>query len=221
MVWYPFNFFFTGNRIMTAVTLYLASASPRRREILDQLGLAYQLLPQDIDESRLSGESPEDYVCRLARAKAQAALSSLPQAGQCACLGSDTTVVLADEIFEKPRDEADARRILQCLSGRTHEVLTAVALVTAQNSQVRLSRSQVSFRPLLDAEITQYWLTGEPADKAGSYGVQGLGAMFISEIKGSYSSIMGLPVQETVELLSLVGITAQVILQASVSGQKP
>ncbi len=205
---------------MTAVTLYLASASPRRREILDQLGLVYQLLPQDIDESRLSGESPEDYVCRLAKAKAQAALSSLREAGQCVCLGSDTTVVCEGEIFEKPQDEADARRILKFLSGRTHEVLTAVALVSEENSEVRLSRSQVSFRPLLDAEITQYCLTGEPADKAGAYGIQGLGAMFIKEIKGSYSSIMGLPIQETVELLSAVGITAQEILKAALPGQK-
>ncbi len=206
---------------MTAVTLYLASASPRRREILDQLGLAYQLLPQDIDESRLPGEAPEDYVCRLAVAKAQAALNGLQEVGQCACLGSDTTVVWENEIFEKPKDEADARRILRCLSGRTHEVLTAVALVTAQSSELRLSRSQVTFRPLLEDEISQYWLTGEPADKAGAYAIQGLGAMFIKEIKGSYSSIMGLPVQETVELLSAVGITAQEILKAAVSEQKP
>jgi len=206
---------------MTAVTLYLASASPRRREILDQLGLEYQLLPQDIDESRLAGESPGDYVCRLAIAKAEAALATVPTSGHCACLGSDTTVVCGNEIFEKPRDEADARRILQCLSGRSHDVLTAVALVSADHSDVRLSRSRVTFRALSEDEISAYWFTGEPADKAGAYGIQGLGAMFIKEIKGSYSSIMGLPVLETVELLSAVGITALEILKTAVSEQKP
>ena len=196
------------------VTLFLASASPRRREILGQLGIAHQVLPQDVDESHIPGETPAEYVCRLARAKAQAALNTLGDHSQSACLGSDTTVVCEGNIFEKPRDRDDARRMLSALSGRTHQVLTAVALATANNVQVKVSESRVTFRELTDAEIDNYWQTGEPADKAGAYGVQGLGAMFIQDINGSYSGIMGLPIMETVALLSATGLTAERILEA-------
>lgn len=197
---------------MTTATLYLASASPRRSDILRQLGLAFHLLPQDIDETRLPGETPSAYVERLALAKATAALASLPDAKDALCLGSDTTVVCDGEIFEKPVDAADARRILKALSGRTHQVLTAVALASASGSEVLLSTSAVTFRVMSDAEIDAYWATGEPADKAGAYGIQGLGAMFVTGIQGSYTGIMGLPVVETVDLLARAGITVEQIL---------
>ena len=197
---------------MTNATLYLASASPRRREILQQLGLAFQSLPQAIDESRLPGEAPAAFVQRLARGKAESALAALGNRPGALCLGSDTTVVCDGEIFEKPEDAADARRILGALSGKTHQVLTAVALASAGFSEVLLSTSAVTFRELDDAEIDAYWATGEPADKAGAYGIQGLGAMFVTSISGSYSAIMGLPVAETVNLLARVGITVEQIL---------
>ena len=198
---------------MTPVTLYLASASPRRKEILDQLGIDYKLLPQNIDETRITGEIPEDHVCRLARTKAESALLELDTNIEAACLGSDTTVVLKGDVFEKPVDEADAQRILTCLSGKTHQVLTAVALATSDLTQVLLSASKVTFKDLTDEEINKYWLTGEPADKAGAYGIQGLGGIFVKDIKGSYSGIMGLPILETVALLSTIGITSEQILE--------
>ena len=197
---------------MITAPLYLASASPRRREILQQLGLAFTVLPQDIDESRLPGESPADYVCRLAAGKAVSALHSLPEVAGALCLGADTTVVCDGEIYAKPVDAEDARRVLSALSGRTHEVLTAVALASAAVSEVLLSKSAVTFRPMTITEIDAYWATGEPADKAGAYGIQGLGAMFVTDIRGSYSGIMGLPVAETLELLAKAGITAENIL---------
>lgn len=198
-----------------AVTLYLASASPRRREILDQLGLTYQVLPQDIDEAGLPGESPEELVRRLACAKAEAALAGLSSQEASAVLGSDTIVVCDGEIFGKPLNEADACRILQCLSGCTHEVLTAVALATGESTQVIVSRSAVSFRALSQQEISAYWASGEPADKAGAYGIQGLGALFVEKLQGSYSGIMGLPVFETATLLATVGLTATTILDSN------
>lgn len=199
---------------MAAVSLYLASASPRRRDILRQLGIAHQVLPQAVDETRLPGEAPAAYVERLARSKAEAALAGLVDRQGAAVLGSDTTVVCDGEIFEKPADAADARRILKALSGRTHNVLTAVALATAAGTEVLLSVSDVTFRTLSDAEINAYWASGEPADKAGAYGIQGLGALFVKEIKGSYSGIMGLPVMETATLLAGVGLSAEKILEA-------
>jgi septum formation protein len=198
---------------MTSAKLYLASASPRRREILQQLGLAFDILPQELDESRHPGESPAQYVLRLAQAKAAAALKSLPDPAGALCLGSDTTVVCGDDIFEKPVDAADARRILGALSGKTHEVLTAVALAASGFSEVLLSKSFVTFRTLSASEIDAYWATGEPADKAGAYGIQGLGAMFVTGINGSYSGIMGLPVAETIDLLAKAGITTEQILE--------
>ena len=198
---------------MNTAKLYLASASPRRREILQQMGLEFGILPQELDESRLPGESPSHYVMRLAQAKAAAALTSLPDPAGALCLGSDTTVVCGDEIFEKPVDAADARRILGALSGKTHEVLTAVALAATGFSEVLLSKSAVTFRTLTASEIDAYWATGEPADKAGAYGIQGLGAMFVTDIRGSYSGIMGLPVAETTALLVQAGMTVEQILE--------
>jgi septum formation protein len=196
---------------MTEATLILASASPRRMEILDQLGIPYVARPQDIDESRLDSEDPADYVCRLARVKAEAALAEAGEENTVS-LGSDTTVVCGDEIFEKPVDEEDAVRILSALSGKTHQVLTAVALATSEQTQVLLSESNVTFRLLSKNEIRAYWSSGEPSDKAGGYGIQGLGAVLVEKMEGSYSGIMGLPVRETVTLLEKTGLTMERIL---------
>jgi septum formation protein len=204
---------------MADVPLYLASASPRRKDLLDQLGLACTVLPQDIDESRLPSELPADYVMRLARQKAEAALQSVDTIVGACCLGSDTTVVCDNEIFEKPVDARDARRMLGALSGKTHQVLTAVALASTSVTEVLLSTSDVTFRSLTSAEIDAYWRTGEPADKAGAYGIQGLAAMFVTHISGSYSGIMGLPVAETIALLNGAGITTLDILEQHATTQ--
>jgi len=204
---------------MADVPLYLASASPRRKDLLDQLGLACTVLPQDIDESRLPSELPADYVMRLARQKAEAALQSVDTIVGACCLGSDTTVVCDNEIFEKPVDARDARRMLAALSGTTHQVLTAVALASTSGTKVLLSTSDVTFRSLTSAEIDAYWRTGEPADKAGAYGIQGLAAMFVTHISGSYSGIMGLPVAETIALLNGAGITTLDILEQHATTQ--
>jgi len=204
---------------MADVPLYLASASPRRKDLLDQLGLVCTVLPQDIDESRLPSELPADYVMRLARQKAEAALQSVDTIVGACCLGSDTTVVCDNEIFEKPVDARDARRMLGALSGKTHQVLTAVALASTSGTKVLLSTSDVTFRSLTSAEIDAYWRTGEPADKAGAYGIQGLAAMFVTHISGSYSGIMGLPVAETIALLNGAGITTLDILEQHATTQ--
>jgi len=204
---------------MADVPLYLASASPRRKDLLDQLGLACTVLPQDIDESRLPSELPADYVMRLARQKAEAALQSVDTIVGACCLGSDTTVVCDNEIFEKPVDARDARRMLGALSGKTHQVLTAVALASTSGTKVLLSTSDVTFRSLTSAEIDAYWRTGEPADKSGAYGIQGLAAMFVTHISGSYSGIMGLPVAETIALLNGAGITTLDILEQHATTQ--
>ena len=204
---------------MADVPLYLASASPRRKDLLDQLGLACTVLPQDIDESRLPSELPADYVMRLARQKAEAALQSVDTIVGACCLGSDTTVVCDNEIFEKPVDARDASRMLGALSGKTHQVLTAVALASTSGTKVLLSTSDVTFRSLTSAEIDAYWRTGEPADKAGAYGIQGLAAMFVTHISGSYSGIMGLPVAETIALLNGAGITTLDILEQHATTQ--
>jgi septum formation protein len=204
---------------MADVPLYLASASPRRKDLLDQLGLACTVLPQDIDESRLPSELPADYVMRLARQKAEAALQSVDTIVGACCLGSDTTVVCDNEIFEKPVDARDASRMLGALSGKTHQVLTAVALASTSGTEVLLSTSDVTFRSLTSAEIDAYWRTGEPADKAGAYGIQGLAAMFVTHISGSYSGIMGLPVAETIALLNGAGITTLDILEQHATTQ--
>ena len=204
---------------MADVPLYLASASPRRKDLLDQLGLACTVLPQDIDESRLPSELPADYVMRLARQKAEAALQSVDTIVGACCLGSDTTVVCDNEIFEKPVDARDARRMLGALSGTTHQVLTAVALASTSGTKVLLSTSDVTFRSLTSAEIDAYWRIGEPADKAGAYGIQGLAAMFVTHISGSYSGIMGLPVAETIALLNGAGITTLDILELHANTQ--
>lgn len=183
-------------------TLYLASGSPRRRELLTQIGVPFLTQIAPIDENALPGESPLAYVERLARAKGHAGLAALADADGAVVLGADTAVVLDGRILGKPRDRADALATLHALSGRSHQVLTAVALVSRERQASQVVTSQVTFRPLTQAEIEAYWASGEPQDKAGSYGVQGLAAVFVSQLQGSYSAVVGLPLCETAALLA-------------------
>jgi septum formation protein len=180
--------------------LHLASTSPRRREILQSLGVEFEIAKVATDESPLPGESARDLVLRLAVAKAEAA------AGAEYALGSDTVVVLDEHILGKPADADKAIDMLLALSGRSHSVLTGVALKTPQGTRTVLSTTDVQFREIDRDEAIRYWQSGEPADKAGGYGIQGLGGMFVQAINGSYSGVMGLPVFETVELLKSAGI---------------
>lgn len=186
--------------------LYLASGSPRRRELLGQIGVPFSTLPTVIDETPLANEAAVAYVQRLACAKAQAGLASLAVPGTAVVLGADTSVVLDGRILGKPESRAEALAMLAALSGQTHEVLTAVALANSQRCEVRVVSSQVSFRPLSTAEIEAYWLSGEPQDKAGSYAIQGLGAVFVADLHGSFSAVVGLPLCETAALLADFGI---------------
>jgi septum formation protein len=181
--------------------IVLASQSPRRAELLAQLGVTFRQTPAAVDETPAPGETPADYVERMALAKARAVAD--PYA---AVLGSDTAVVVNGQIFGKPADRDDALAMLAALSGRDHDVLTGVAVVMRDRSLYRLSSSRVRFRPVDAAEAAAYWDTGEPRDKAGGYAIQGLGAVFVERIDGSYSGIMGLPLFETAELLRLAGI---------------
>lgn len=187
-------------------TLYLASGSPRRRELLTQIGVPFLTQIAPIDENALPDEAPLAYVERLARAKAQAGLAALSSTEQAVVLGADTAVVLDGRILGKPADRDEALSTLRALSGRTHQVLTAVALASAGRAEARVVISEVSFRPLRDAELEAYWASGEPCDKAGSYGIQGLAAVFVSRLQGSYSAVVGLPLCETAEMLEAFAI---------------
>ena len=189
--------------------IWLASASPRRSALLKQIGIAHEVRPVDLDESANREESPSGYVQRLARAKAEALWSRLSADQRLPVLGSDTTVALGNEILGKPRDRDDGLRMLRALSGRTHQVYTAVALQHEHGCDARVSVSDVTVKSLSDDEIAAYWETGEPADKAGAYGIQGRAAVFIERIAGSYSGIVGLPLYETGELLRMIGITLE------------
>ena len=182
--------------------IILASQSPRRAELLKQVGIDFRAAPADIDEFIHDDERAADFVERIAIAKAQAVRRQFP--GQ-AVLGSDTAVVIDQTILGKPRDRDDAVGMLLTLSGRTHEVLTGVAVVS-DRTRYALNVSRVSFRSVSEAEAAAYWATGEPADKAGGYAVQGLAAAFIERIEGSYSGIMGLPLFETLQLLEQIGV---------------
>ena len=191
--------------------IYLASRSPRRRDLLKQIGVPFELLllredlrrGADVDETPLPEESPGVYVLRVAGAKAnmavrQIALRGLPQKP---ALAADTTVVFDGAILGKPEDAEHAARILRALSGREHQVLTAVAVALRDRVETQISVSSVWFRELSDADIRRYCATGEPLDKAGAYGIQGRAGAFVTRIAGSYSGIMGLPLAETAELL--------------------
>ncbi|MDH0450218.1 Maf family protein [Shewanella sp. GD04112] len=193
------------------MNLVLASTSPRRKELLTHIGLGraefrFTQVAPDIDETPRAGELPRDYVQRLAAEKAQAGLALCSGMSQPAVLGSDTIVVLENEILGKPVDEADAKRVLRALSGKAHTVMTAVALAKADHTSVRLVETLVRFCELSDADIDAYVASKEPMDKAGSYGIQGLGGCFVESIEGSYSCVVGLPLVETRELLSEAGI---------------
>lgn len=182
------------------IDLILASASPRRRELLTQIGVRFDSRPVDLPEVALEGETPEQFVRRLALDKARAGFER--SGAELPALGADTAVVLADHILGKPADEADALRMLMLLSGRRHQVLTGIALVDHRRSESRVVTTDVEFRLLTEAECRRYWASGEPRDKAGAYGIQGLGAVFVSRIEGSYSAVVGLPLAETAELLA-------------------
>jgi septum formation protein len=184
--------------------LVLASASPRRRELLAQAGFSFQVHPAHIPEDPLEGEDPIAYVTRLAREKAQAVFSELTSAksspengsldgNSLAVLGADTTVTLDNHILGKPEDAADAARMLRLLSGRTHRVITGVALVTAEGAEVAAEATAVRFLALSDEEIATYVATGEPMDKAGAYAIQGRAARWIPRIEGCYFNVVGLP----------------------------
>ncbi|MBZ4194120.1 MAG: Maf-like protein [Candidatus Contendobacter sp.] len=191
---------------MATFQIYLASASPRRRELLRQIGITFCLLQVVVDETALPGENPHDYVARLARAKAQTGWQTLNPGQRHPVLGADTVVVIEGAILGKPRDRADGLAMLARLSGREHQVLTAVALATSVQITVKVQESRVRFRELSPDECSAYWETGEPGDKAGGYGIQGRAATFITELRGSYSGVMGLPLFETAELLREFGL---------------
>jgi septum formation protein len=181
--------------------LYLASQSPRRRELLSQLGLDYGLLDVVVPEHRQPGEPALDYVSRVAREKAGAGLLKVMAAPHAVVLGADTEVVLGDVVYGKPSDAADAARMLAELSGRSHRVITAVWLVSADREEHAINESEVQFAALTEAEISAYVATGECMGKAGAYAVQGRAAAFIQHLSGSYSGVMGLPLHETSTLL--------------------
>jgi septum formation protein len=186
--------------------LYLASASPRRGELLRQIGVAYVRCPVDVDEQPRDGESPEAFVQRMAREKAEAARASGTVADGTPVLGADTIVVVDNVILGKPRDRDDALSMLARLSGRSHRVMSAVAIVTAGQSRISLSVSTVTFRSINKTEMEAYWASGEPGDKAGGYAIQGRGAAFVAHLSGSFSGVMGLPLFETCELLRHFGV---------------
>ncbi|WP_075879111.1 Maf family protein [Vreelandella massiliensis] len=182
--------------------LCLASASPRRRDLLAAIGVSVDVHPCDIDETPYASEPARDYVVRLAREKALAAASStsLPT------LGSDTAVVLDGDILGKPTDQEHAASMLKALSGRTHQVLTGVAVSGPHGVLTQCVETRVTLRALSEAEISAYWETGEPVDKAGGYAIQGLAAVFVASLEGSYSAVVGLPLYETAALLRRQGV---------------
>lgn len=201
---------------MTAHGFVLASASPRRREILGTLGLHFDVEVSAIDEATAANESAADYVLRIAREKARTVAARLAEreaSDTRAVLAADTTVVVDAEILGKPEDDADARRMLRALSGRAHEVLTAIVAVTREGSELvvrgRVVRTEVVFRALEDAAIDAYLASGEHRDKAGAYGIQGLAMGFVTDLRGSYTNVVGLPAAETVELLLESGAIAR------------
>jgi septum formation protein len=191
---------------MSAEFVYLASGSPRRRELLAQIGVPFRLLEVSVDESVVAGEPAETYVTRLANLKAEAGWDALPVGESAPVLAADTAVVLDGGILVKPTGREEAERMLRDLSGRTHAVLTAVAVASAHGIRSRLCRSEVTFRTISVTEAREYWDTGEPQDKAGGYAIQGAAAIFVANLRGSYSGVMGLPLYETAELLESYGV---------------
>ena len=178
--------------------IYLASQSPRRRELLQQIGVDYEVLAVNVEEQKQDDESPVDYVQRLSQEKACAGAKIK---NDHPVLGADTVVVLNDRVLEKPQSEQDAIDMLLSLSGNTHQVITAVTVVLGSRRETRVNITSVRFRAVSEEEARGYWATGEPKDKAGAYGIQGKAAVFVEEIQGSYSSVVGLPLFETASLL--------------------
>lgn len=192
---------------MAKIDLYLASKSPRRKELLSQLGLLYEAVDVSCSEVLAEGERPDDYCLRIARDKALAGWKAIKPDVNVPVLGADTVVVRGSEVFGKPDSEARAKAMLAALSGREHRVLSSVALVKGDRVEQVLQANTVKFRQLSSAEIAAYWQTGEPLDKAGGYAIQGIAASFVERIEGSYSGVMGLPLFETSELLAKFGVS--------------
>lgn len=189
------------------MNLVLASASPRRRELLAGLGLTFSVRAANVDETPRAGEPPADYVLRLAQEKAAAVA---PESDL--VLAADTTVVIDGEILGKPADGADARRMLRLLSGREHEVMTGVALVEGSRSAAAVETSRVRMAALTEAEIDWYAATGEPLDKAGAYAIQGLGALFVEAVRGNYSNVVGLPIPAVYRLFAALGYDLKTLI---------
>ncbi|KGD78425.1 septum formation inhibitor Maf [Tatumella morbirosei] len=188
------------------LSLYLASASPRRQELLALSGLTFERLITDVEEIRRKDESPQAYVSRLSVDKALAGVRVAPQ--NLPVIGADTIVVSEGRVLEKPRSEEDACRMLNALSGKTHQVITAVTVANRQHSLTTSVTTQVTFRQLNARDIAEYIASGEPMDKAGAYGIQGKGGRFVRSIEGSYSAVVGLPLVETEELLGQLQLLA-------------
>ncbi len=186
---------------MSTTPLLLASGSPRRRQLLQDIGLRFDVVSTNVDETPVVGETPESYAMRVARAKASAVIA----ADEAVVLAADTIVVMAGEIFGKPRDHAHFRSMMARLSDATHEVMTAVVVRTDELFHAELVRTRVTFRKLGERETDWYWFTGEPRDKAGGYGIQGIGGAFVTRIEGSHSNVIGLPMVETLALLERAG----------------
>ncbi|PSU03085.1 septum formation inhibitor Maf [Photobacterium gaetbulicola] len=180
---------------MSTPQLYLASGSPRRKELLTQLGYQFERVVVDVEEQHQAGETPADYVQRLSVDKALAGVAEV--GGKAPVLGADTIVVAGDRILEKPKDFDDAQQMLRLLSGTRHQVMTAVTVASEARRETRLVVTDVWFKTLSDKEIEDYWHSGEPQDKAGSYGIQGIGGKFVERIDGSYYAVVGLPLVET------------------------
>ena len=193
---------------MSKINLVLASGSPRRRAMLEDMGLVFRVLVTDTDESRNDHETPEDFVVRLARDKARAAEQQLcaEQSGlqHTAILAADTIVVQGENVFGKPTDYEHAKRIWQSLSGSQHQVMTAVSLLHEDSMQIKVSVTEVEFGLINEAQMQRYWETGEPNDKAGAYAIQGFASAWVKLIHGSYSNVVGLPLREVNQLLTSV-----------------
>jgi len=189
--------------------IVLASGSPRRQELLRQINLPHQVRPADVDETRSPGEPPSDYACRIALDKAEHVARLLDGADDRIILAADTAVVLGDEVIGKPADAEVAASMLRRLSGREHQVLTAVAGIRGGRRLLELSVSSVAFRPISETEISTYVASGEPMGKAGAYAIQGCAAVFTERLAGSYSGVMGLPLFETARLLAQLGVAIQ------------
>ncbi|MBX9586277.1 MAG: Maf family nucleotide pyrophosphatase [Gammaproteobacteria bacterium] len=182
--------------------IYLGSASPRRQELLRKIGVDFIVVEPNVVEEKLTDENPSEMVERLAILKAENVLQKINQQPPRPVLSADTIVVIDDKVLGKPKNEEDALLMLSLLSNRTHEVLTAVALIDPHQVAIRLSKSEVTFSTITPEQAKKYWVTGEPQDKAGAYAIQGMASIFIKNINGSYSGIMGMPLYETYSLLS-------------------